>query len=327
MAGTIQLDKADWNERLIVEGYPAEYSLLDSGFVEFGNDYVPSDIRAASIKWGQISPLDTTQYYVGTGTTLIPAATVKKDLEAVIIHCGAPFTENNIEALTDGEALNPAIQKNMKALQAKFLQNSLVSCTKGAFAAASASAYKSDLSGATGTAQKISHQTIMEIQAAKFPGLIMDGGAIFVHQDVYNDLSINGALTYVNEVKNDILRFGQMPLLAGYRIIVNNKLCVKTGTTNATYTSYLVKNNPFWINNTTPPEIKYAEDILTGGGTTNVVMYMHYACAPAYASWAGTVGGTLTKAILETGTNWEFKTPSTDAAKIIQITSRVDPTS
>jgi hypothetical protein len=291
-----------------------------------GNDYLPSGADGVAVKWGNISPLDTTQTYIQTDTSLSPTAITKKDLQAIVIHTGTAFSQNHVEMVSDGDALNPALQQNIDMLMGKFLQSSLISCTKGAFAAASASDYKTTLAGETGTAQKLSWDSIMTIKNAHFPNIRITNGHLIVHSDVYSDLVKANAILFTADVQNNIYGTALTPSIGGFNVIVNNDLCVKSGSTNATYTSYMTKENPFWINNSREPRILTSDNILLGGGTTQVAIYMDYACAPAYASWAGAVNAAPTDTTLEIGTNWEFKAPSDLHANIIQIISRVDPT-
>ena len=324
--GTVQLDKEVWNERLNILGYPAEYNLLSSSLVEFGNQIVPSGLVGVAIKWGNVSPLPTTQTYVGVGVTLEAGAMTKNDLLAVVIHSGMAMSETSIEEMSDGAALMPSFQANIDILNAKFLQNSLISATKGAFAAASAANFKTTLAGETGTDQKLSFDSIMDKKMAMWPNIDVVGGSLIVHSEVYSDLVKQNAVLFVNEVKNGVYSTGQNPTIAGFRVVVNDELCVKTGTTNATFTSYITKANPFWINNTREPEILTDTNILLGGGTLTVAFYNHFCCAPAFASFEGTTGVTITDTILEVGTNWVFKTANDLDAKIGQIITRTDPT-
>lgn len=254
-------------------------------------------------------------------TALTPTSLDQLGIVGVQQHLGLPkFVAKYNSILVGADTVRPEIVKNIANLAAQEAQLRMASCTKGAFASPTATPFITDISAiGDGT---ISFKAIIDTIAAKYPEK-MEGYLthIIMHPLQFAELVSNQAIEYKNtEYGAGVSTQGGLPFYCGLRVVTNSVLCtaiVEDGKTK--YPVYLAAPKAFNLDYQRDLEILTQEDILTGGGVTNIAAYMSLFTSFHAGSWTGGDGTATTVANLSNGANWEMKYFDTQNVKLHMI--------
>lgn len=258
----------------------------------------------------------TSNTFAATPTGLDQEDNVIMNLQSRLAHSQADYDKYH----TGEEELDMTFKKQIAQSAVLNIQDNLAASIKGAFLAADATAFKTDISGDTPAYP--TYDTIVDVIAAAYPDKAEDViKAIIVHADIYASILKDTATTWSdNPFGAEIALSGKIPMLAGLAVIKNSTIGYKTGTgASATYMSYLVGANALTVDYQRNVLIETDRAVLTG--MTTVVANQSFFCGIKNASWKGSTTSVPTLAALATGTNWEFNEFNTQDVGVHEIKS------
>jgi len=246
----------------------------------------------------------------------------QRHVEGVVLRRSIAFGESMVRIMKNGtrKTIRQKIARELQALLATNYQLDLASAIKGAFAAASASALQVDISGEGGADGEINRKNIRAAISDQFPN--KDDSYmkyLIVHADAYEDLmkSISGGYNTQDILISQI----GLPMIGGLQIIKNSQITQKIDNEDDTYdyTSYIVSDFPFMINNQEIPNMESERKILKGQGTDIYAINTAYAVAPRFASYTGSATDSPTRTAFETGTNWSWVYTDREDVPMIEL--------
>jgi hypothetical protein len=136
-----------------------------------------------------------------------------------------------------------------------------------------------------------------------------DIDTIILHSIKYAQFVKDGFIKYIDagEYGSNMLYKGTIPTYLGKKVVINDTLCASFTDGAATkYPTYLVKGQPWYLGYQKTLNVKYDEDILTGGGKQELAWYTHFLPHVRGVSYTSATANPTT-ANLATASSWTQK--------------------
>lgn len=243
---------------------------------------------------------------ITTSTTLTPTATADVQEIGVVVHNGDSYYMPEIAKLERGMDGLAALAPQIVKVALDGIQTHLVSGTKGVFDATGALASTHVYTPANNT---------LDVDAILYGtqdvfGENMDSmDAIIMHSLKFAEFTSANLVTYVNagDFGQELLYKGKVPTVLGKRVLINDTLCATfTSGQETKYPTYIVKGQPWYLGYQKTLDVKFDEDILTGGGNMRLAWYVHYVPHTKGVSWTSSTANPTTAQLATVG-NWTKK--------------------
>lgn len=203
------------------------------------------------------------------GTAMTPTNITTGAEYATVLRAGAAYEVYDTAALVSMADPTAEISDQVSRRAAEYIDGKLV-------VEAEKSPNLHDISGTgAGTYKEDTTITAMTKYLGDNYQDLLNGGVIFMHSKVYNDLIITGAISNQYQSGNDVLRTGVLPTISGMPIVLSDRVTKTTVSSVDYYNSYIIGPEALGLFYQRQVQVEFDRDILLSADV--IAATVHFA--------------------------------------------------